>query len=132
MSHELLRCIPHQRVVTQRANREETFDLYQCGLFQADTQEENIEFVELQPESEYSLHYHQKSVAIVYVIAGTGFFHLENNNIEYQPGLRLVIPQGVLHGFKTITRTLFLSIQTPPIINPDNGEIDLYYIDDEV
>jgi hypothetical protein len=47
--------------------------------------------------------------------------------IEYQPGIRIDIPAGVIHGFKTKTPTLFLSIQSPPIINPENGAIDLLY-----
>lgn len=126
MTYEIFKSIPHQRVVTKHANTE-IFDLYQCGIFNNNSLEENVELVELQPQSEYSPHYHKKSSAVAYVISGTGLFQLTNDLIEYKPGMRITIPAGVVHGFKTKTRTLFLSIQSPPIINPENGEIDLHY-----
>ncbi|OGT45139.1 MAG: hypothetical protein A3E83_07630 [Gammaproteobacteria bacterium RIFCSPHIGHO2_12_FULL_41_20] len=127
MDYEIFKSIPHQRVVSKQAQAEEIFDLYQCGIFKNRSFEENIELVELRPESEYSPHFHKKSSAVVYVISGTGLFQLGENLIEYQPGIRIDIAAGVLHGFKTKTPTLFLSIQSPPIINPENGEIDLHY-----
>lgn len=119
MIYEIFKTIPHQRV--------EMFDIYQCGVFNNNSIEENIELVELQPQFDYSPHYHKKSSAVVYVISGTGVIQLQNNLIEYKPGIRIDIPAGVTHGFKTKTRTLFLSIQNPPIINPESGEIDLHY-----
>lgn len=127
MLYEIFKSIPHQRVVSKRVNAEEIFDLYQCGIFKNSFLEENIELVELQPQSEYSPHSHQKSCAVVYIISGTGLFQLAEDLIEYHPGMRIDIPAGVLHGFKTNTPTLFLSIQSPPIINPENGEIDFHY-----
>lgn len=127
MTYEIFKSIPHQRVVSKQTDIEEIFDLYQCGIFNNNSLEENVELVELQPQSEYSPHYHKKSSAIVYVISGTGLLQLKNNLIEYKPGIRITIPAGVAHGFKTKTRTLFLSIQSPFIINPENGEIDLHY-----
>lgn len=125
--HDIFESIPYQRIVSKRNHVEEIFDLYQCGIFHHNSLEENIEFVELQPESEYSSHYHKKSSAVVYVISGKGTFQLAESIIDYKPGIRIDIPAGVLHGFKTKTATLFLSIQSPPIINPNNGEIDLHY-----
>ena len=127
MTYEIFKSIPHQRVVSKRANVEEIFDLYQCGIFNNSSLEENVELVELQSQSEYSPHTHKKSSAVVYVISGAGLFQLAENIIEYKPGIRIDIPAGVLHGFKTKTPTLFISIQSPPIINPENGEIDLHY-----
>jgi quercetin dioxygenase-like cupin family protein len=127
MDYEIFKSIPHQRVVSKQAHDQEIFDLYQCGIFNNNFTEENVELVELQPLSEYSPHFHKNSSAVVYVISGTGFFQLAGNLIEYKPGIRIDIPAGVIHSFKTNTPTLFLSIQSPPIINPDNGEIDLHY-----
>ena len=127
MTYEIFKSIPHQRVVSRQANTDEIFDLYQCGIFNNNSLEENIELVELQPQSEYRPHYHKNSTAVVYIISGTGLFRLADKLIEYQPGLRMVISAGVLHGFKTQTPTLFLSIQSPPIIDPENGQIDLHY-----
>lgn len=127
MIYEIFKLIPHQRIISKQEQAEEIFDLYQCGIFKNRSYEENVELVELRPESEYRLHFHKKSSAVVYVISGTGLFQLAENLIEYHPGIRIDIPAEVLHGFKTKTPTLFLSIQSPPIINPENGEIDLHY-----
>jgi quercetin dioxygenase-like cupin family protein len=127
MTHEIFKSIPHQRIVSKRDNVEEIFDLYQCGIFDNNSQDEIVELVELQPQSEYIPHYHKNSSAIVYIISGTGLMQLKDNLIEYKPGTRISIPAGVMHGFKTTTRTLFLSIQSPPIINSQTGQIDLHY-----
>jgi quercetin dioxygenase-like cupin family protein len=127
MTYEIFKSIPCQRVISKRANVEEIFDLYQCGIFNNSSFEEHIELVELQPQSEYTPHYHEKSSAVVYLISGMGLFQLADDLFEYKPGMRIDIPARVLHGFKTKTPTLFLSIQSPPIINPENGEIDLHY-----
>lgn len=130
MNYEIFKSIHHQRIVS-KIHDEEIFDLYQCGIFNNNCTEENVELVELQPLSEYRPHFHKKSSAVVYVISGTGFFQLAENSIAYKPGIRIDIPAGVIHGFKTNTPTLFLSIQSPPIINPDNGDIDLHYVNGE-
>lgn len=134
---------PHKRVCNTENETQEIFDLYQLGLFSAPDSflanhieksiqnaqpiYENLELVELQPESSYKPHFHQKSAAVIYIISGAGDFLLGDVNMKYHSGMRMVIPAGVLHGFKTHTRTLFLSIQSPPIIDPDTQNIDLQY-----
>lgn len=134
---------PHQRVCNDENGTQEIFDLYSLGLFSAPDSflssyvgepienksriYENLELVELQAEAEYKPHFHKKSAAVIYIILGTGYFLLDNKRIEYCSGKRVIIPAGRMHGFKTQTRTLFLSIQSPPIIDPNTQDIDLYY-----
>jgi quercetin dioxygenase-like cupin family protein len=140
--YSILKVIPHHRV---QYNDEEIFDLYQLGTYTAKSSllatlhtitsevyeyQEQIEIVELQPSTKYRPHYHKKSAAIIYIIHGTGRFILDKKNIHYHPGQRIEIPAGMLHGFLTDTRTLFLSIQSPPIIDRGNDSIDLYYGDE--
>ena len=135
----LFKSIPHQRVVSKNVRAAEVIDLYSLGLFKvqhshlaqcvAGTSEivENIELVALQPQSEYKPHYHKYSAAVIYIVQGSGTFRLGDTVSDYYPGKHISIPAGVLHGFNTQTPTLFLSIQSPPILNPENGEVDLYY-----
>lgn len=143
-SYAIFKLIPHRRVVSQHRGNEEIFDLYPLGIFTASTSlldphvkasssevQENIELVELQPKAEYRLHYHKNSSAIIYIVAGCGTFLLGNEAIAYQAGKRIVIPAGFRHGFSTATATLFLSIQSPPIIDPTTGQIDLHYHPEE-
>lgn len=132
MNYEIFKSIPHERIVMKQTCKDEVFDLYQCGVFENNSTKENIELVELQPLSEYSSHFHEASSAVIYVISGKGLFRLADDVIDYQPGVRIDIPAGMSHGFRTNTATLFLSIQSPPIINSDNGEIDFHYATGEI
>ncbi len=129
MHYDIFKSIPHQRVVSKHGATEEIFDIYPCGLFQSPNHHENVELVALQPQAQYLPHFHQQSAAVLYIISGSGILQLAHQHIKYQPGMRITIPAGFVHGFKTSTRTLFLSIQSPPIIHPENGEIDLHYVD---
>lgn len=129
--HDIFKAIPHQRVLGE-LNNEEIFDLYSLGIFQTeDEAQENIELVELPPQATYQAHYHQHSSAIIYIVCGEGSLRLGKQFFSYKPSHRFVIPAKTLHGFKTETNTLFLSIQSPPIINPDNGKIDMVYEKEE-
>ncbi|VVC75838.1 hypothetical protein AQUSIP_11350 [Aquicella siphonis] len=143
---ELINELPYQRIVTTRCKREEIFDLYQLGLFHCGNDQHNgtivqahaqynqteiMELVGLQPHAQYSRHYHKNSAAVIYIISGLGTFLCGDALIRYHPGMRMTIPAGMLHGFNTQSRTFFLSIQTPPIIHPESGEIDLHYPEGE-
>jgi len=140
--YAILKLIPHQRVVTKNNDQDEIFDLYKLGIFTAknsfltnlctvETIEkeivETVELVEFQAEFKYKPHYHKKSSAIIYIILGSGVLHLGETCLPYKAGTRVKIPAGTLHGFNTTTRTLFLSIQSPPILNAVTGYLDLYY-----
>lgn len=129
--YEILKSIPHKRVSYEHADNIEIFDLYQLGHFAIDNAKtpviENLELVELQPKSSYQAHYHKESLAIIYIILGQGKFKLGQHNIDYRPGMRIEIPAGTLHGFHTMERTLFLSIQSPPIIDAESQEIDIHF-----
>lgn len=132
--------LPYKRVVNYHEGNQEIFGLYPLGVFSApdsflkplsscqeeEEVEENIELVELTALSSYKPHYHKKSAAVIYIILGDGDFLVGKEIIKYKSGTRVVIPAGVKHGFNTKTKTFFLSIQTPSIIN-QNQEIDLYY-----
>ena len=121
---DLLQYFNHQTVITDRAER---FDLLQAGLFQRGEQEEQVELVRLEPNAKYAPHYHKKSAAIIYLIAGNGTIVLGAIEKTYQANQCITIPAGMRHGFKTNSETVFLSIQTPSIIDKQTGEIDIYY-----
>lgn len=121
----------HKRVESEG----EVFNLYQLGLYQAEHSlfnvagscQEIVELVELEPAATYKSHYHEKSEAIIYIVSGKGVFILGEEEIAYDGSLRVSIPNKILHGFKTETRTLFLSIQSPPILNYETNEVDIHY-----
>jgi quercetin dioxygenase-like cupin family protein len=63
------------------------------------------------------------------MVLGEGILILDQEKIPYQPGKRFDIPAKKLHGFITQTKTLFLSIQSPPIYNRETQTVDLHYAD---
>jgi quercetin dioxygenase-like cupin family protein len=140
----LLSSLPYQRVTSSESggdNFEEIFDIYCLGLFKGpdpalvlpessnleDPTPEIVELVLLKPQTSYKPHYHKKSVAVIYIVHGTGLFLCGDHQKSYEKGQRFSIPARVKHGFKTTTDTLFLSIQTPPILDRKTGHLDLYY-----
>lgn len=128
--HEILKGIPHEHIQSEYVKSDERFDVFKLGVFEAgnDSIKEIVELVELQPNAIYRPHYHENSYATIYMVLGEGFFILGENKIAYRPGLKFDIPAKIAHGFLTETKTLFLSIQSPPIRNRETGKVDLHYV----
>lgn len=141
--NRILSHVPYQQVIGSSSDGTapaERFDIYCLGLFcgpspsllspnsfKSQTPTEIVELVILEPHTTYRPHYHKKSVAIIYIIQGDGVFLCGDRVEPYHKGQRFSIPETVKHGFQTNTETLFLSIQTPPILDRDTGQLDLYY-----
>lgn len=138
----LLQKLPYKEVRGQQDSKNAIYKLIHLGNFsvsenscfikqtdEAEVKEivENVEIVQLNGKTEYKPHLHKNSSAIIYISFGSGVFLLGEKSIQYKRGDRIFIPSGLPHGFITDEHTLFLSIQSPPIINPSSGEIDLYY-----
>jgi quercetin dioxygenase-like cupin family protein len=136
---DLLARLEHVPIRTDR----ESVDIYRVGTF-GNT---SVEFVELAPGQPYPQHIHDASSAYLYFLFGKGGVLLGNNKkgycgdewvnavhdyvtgeslISYKPGKKLFIPAGMPHGFEVDTPTLFLSLNTPPIISAD-GSLDFRY-----
>lgn len=144
--HEILGHIPHEHIQSQYVRADERFDVFKLGIFKVAKSflsgvvgsvtndqhvDEIVELVELQPNAKYRPHYHKESSAVIYMVLGEGVFVLGEDEVPYCPGQRLDISAKVPHGFLTKTRTLFLSIQSPPIRNRETGEVDLHYVQEE-
>lgn len=53
-----------------------------------------------EPGQEHKLHAHEGMDKVYHVVAGTGAFLLEAQEIPMQPGVMLVAPEGVPHGVR--------------------------------
>ena len=141
--HDVLKNIPHEHIQSEYVKADERFDIFKLGIFKVNKSflntlmdhdpskkivEEIVELVELQQNATYRPHYHENSSAVIYMILGEGMLVLGDNKLPYRPGMRLDIPAKVAHGFITHTKTLFLSIQSPPILNRETGKVDLHYV----
>lgn len=144
-NNSILNEIPYERIQNKHVKAGECFNLFKLGEFKVEASyfqevtrgdegqlmDEMVELVELQSNSEYQPHYHEKSSAVIYIVLGEGVLMLDQREMAYSPGHRVVIPAKCVHGFKTSSKTLFLSIQSPPIRNVETGEVDIHYLEGE-
>jgi quercetin dioxygenase-like cupin family protein len=120
MKESILNKIPNQEVKTEF----EKIMLYRLGVFE----NAMYELVELQKDEYYKPHKHKNSEAKLHIILGKGLIILDGKEIKFKPGDSFEVGKGMSHGFKIENQTLLLSIQKPPIIDQNSGEVDLEYI----
>lgn len=130
----MLSDVASQKIVTDVGDR---FNLLKLGLYPAPKEDdqsgesahsfENIELVMIKARSNSRRHFHKHSDAVVYIVSGRGKLLLGDEAIAYQPNMKIAIPQRTMHGFATDTKTVFLSIQNPHIIDPLTGKVDIHY-----
>lgn len=84
-----------------------------------------IDYIEIFPNQISEVHRHNESDALIFVISGSAKAELNEEFYDIQPGMRLLIPRGMAHGFRTGTEKLqFVSIQIPPIQDDSIGRFD--------
>jgi len=130
----MLKNLKIQQVIQNVDGHEEVFEICPLGRFSPliDKQDnavfpsQNVELISLKAHSHYKPHYHKLSDAMIYIIKGSGSFFLDDNWIDYHPGTQFNILRGIHHGFDTKEQTLFLSIQSPGIIDKQDN-LDIIY-----
>lgn len=84
-----------------------------------------IDYIEIPPNSISEVHRHNESDAILFVISGFAWAELDGECHQIFPGIRILIPRGVAHGFRTEEVKLqFVSAQIPPIQDNERGIFD--------
>ena len=68
-----------------------------------------------EPGQEHALHAHADMDKVYHVLSGRGVFLLEQREIDMEPGVMLVAPEGVPHGIRNTgdDRLVVLAILTP-------------------
>jgi quercetin dioxygenase-like cupin family protein len=90
-----------------------------------------IDYIEILPHQISEIHRHNESDAILFVISGSATAELNGQKYKLKPGMRILIPKGVLHGFLTNEEKLqFVSVQVPPIQDDENNRFDREIIED--
>ncbi len=120
MTKSLLDKIPYKIIKTDKG---EELNLYSLGIFNGSAY--NIVEAKI---GNYEPHIHSKSKSLVHIISGSGIVILGREEIPYKKGDIFLIPAKVSHCFRVEEQTLFLAIETPPIINPITREIDFEYV----
>ena len=101
----------------------ENLTMYRLGVFE----NKMYELVELNSGQYCPPHIHKNSESKILIIKGSGEIILNGLSRPYALGSVFFVERGMIHGFKCKDQTLFLSIQTPPIIDTATGEIDIEY-----
>jgi len=106
-----------------KKERVEEFTIYRLGIFRNGS----FDLVELDPKNKYLPHAHNISSAKFYIIVGSGKIILDDKERHYNVGDFFEVPKGMFHGFVPAERTLFLSIQNPPIKSLKTGKEDIHF-----
>lgn len=105
--------------------------IYELGLFtNSDGSTERIDLFVLHPDSNegyYPPHIHKKVHNLLYILQGEGIIILDGVDKTYHLGMKFIVEKGMTHGFRPKKRTLILSFETPPIIDPVTNKVDLEY-----
>lgn len=97
------------------------------GLYRIDTPKGCVEFIRISKGMPYEPHIHDVTSAQFIFVMGRGRILLDNIEIAYEKGSVFNIPAGVRHGFVVEEDTIFVSMQSHPILNKETGEKDIRY-----
>ncbi len=120
MKYSIFDKIIYKKIKTEA----ETINVWQLGVFDNSM----YELVELVEGQYYPPHKHNKSEAKLHIIFGKGIIIINKKENNYKKGDMFFIPKGISHGFRVKKQTLLLSINTPPIIDSETGEVDVEYL----
>jgi mannose-6-phosphate isomerase-like protein (cupin superfamily) len=67
-------------------------------------------------EGEYHWHKHEQDDEFFYVIEGALLIDLEGRTVELAPRQGFVVPRGVLHRTRALTRTVILMVENAGIV----------------
>jgi len=116
---DILKKIPYRKVTTEH----ESIDLYSLGNFNGST----YELIELPKGYAAKPHIHKYSEATLHFIFGSGKILIGNKWSDYKKEDTFFIPKDTKHGFKVDEDSLFLSVNTPGIIDKKTGKVDVEY-----
>ena len=83
------------------------------------------DFIRIEPSQNSEIHRHNYSRTVIIVTYGYAKIILETSEIDVSKGDRIYIDRGIYHGFITKDSAIeFISIQSPPILDHENGIFD--------
>lgn len=97
------------------------------GLYRIDTPRGCVEFIRINRGMPYEPHIHDVTSAQFIFVMGRGVVLLDGEEFPYEKGSVFNVPAGVRHGFEVEEDTIFLSMQSHPILNKETGEKDIRY-----
>ncbi|MDD9900874.1 MAG: cupin domain-containing protein [Alphaproteobacteria bacterium] len=109
----------------------ETFDVFDVQQLTRATSLESVvavDVVDVVPHQVSEIHRHNNADTVLYIVAGEANVIVDDTKHAVRTGDRVHIPPGAFHGVVTEGVPLrFLSVQTPPILCKETGNLDLEY-----
>lgn len=107
----------------------EVHDVFHVMQLARDTELESVigaDYVRLDPQQTSQIHRHNRSETVLYILEGSGVIVIEDTDHTVVRGDRIRIRPGEFHGVRTQTEGLvFISVQSPPILDNSTGTLDL-------
>jgi len=90
-----------------------------------------VSLVKIVGAGSYPQHVHKESDAIFTIVSGSAIFLSGDERREIRAGDKIKIPRDLPHGFELKEGDIleFISIQSPPIRNPETGQEDFHLTD---
>ena len=137
LSDRLLEGIPTENLKdwieekSKTLTNERKLEGFELGEIEGSNAERNITLVKLKQDGQYPQHIHKDSDAVLVIINGNALFLTGKDRIDVKSGDKIEIPRNMPHGFELPKgeQLEFLSVQSPPIRNPETGEEDLHNIE---
>lgn len=118
-AEEILSGIPFEYV---NPHKDEVY-----GLYRIETPKGCLEFIQIRRGMPYEPHIHDVTSAQFIFVQGRGTVLLDDRRFDYEKGSVFNVPAGVKHGFVVEEDTIFLSMQSHPILNKETGDKDIRY-----
>ena len=84
------------------------------------------DLVSIAPGRASEVHRHNEAETVLLILDGSGIVLVGESSLRVSKGARILIGKGVFHGVRTERESLiFLSIQSPPILDKAQGTLDL-------
>ncbi|MEO6810144.1 MAG: cupin domain-containing protein [Isosphaeraceae bacterium] len=107
----------------------EEFGVFQVTQITRDTALENVvaaDLVTIDPGKTSEVHRHNQAETVLLILDGSGSVRVGDEIVPVSKGSRVRIGKGVFHGVQTEGEGLrFLSVQSPPILDKEQGRLDL-------
>jgi quercetin dioxygenase-like cupin family protein len=112
----------------------EVHDVFHVMQLARDTELESVvgaDYVRLDPQQTSKIHRHNRAETVLYILEGRGVVVVEETDHTVVAGDRIRIRPGEFHGVRTEAEGMvFISIQSPPILDKSTGAFDLEPRDD--
>jgi mannose-6-phosphate isomerase-like protein (cupin superfamily) len=90
-----------------------------------------VSLVKISRPGAYPQHVHKNSDAVFLIVSGTATLCSGRARIPVRPNDVVEVPRNLAHGFdlEEGKELVWVSIQSPPILDPETGDVDLHHVE---